>query len=87
MVKWGKDQNDALRRLWASDPPVADPLRTDAEYIDQFYNGAVFTAVVKKERFRHHYKEKATAWITEQALHGQRRREFHITLVQWCKSF
>ena len=69
--KWGIEQTNALKKLWNADPPIADPLRTDAEYIDQFFdNNAIFNTVVKKERFRHHYKEKSSLWLKWSRAHG-----------------
>jgi hypothetical protein len=38
---------------------------------------------IAKDRFRHHYNEKAAQWLTEQAMVGRQ----HCGSAQFCASF
>jgi hypothetical protein len=72
-VQWGKPHNKALQALFVS--KEANPTRTELDYIDSFWDHAPENSMllqISKERFRHHYKEKATQWMFEQALGGRR---------------
>jgi hypothetical protein len=67
----GKDHNIGLHKLLVS--REAHPERPDNEYIDGIFADVgehkAFHGIVK-DRFRHHYKEKVTQWLTEQAMAG-----------------
>jgi hypothetical protein len=75
-VRWGTRHNKALQALFVG--KKADPERAENDYIDRFWDnaepGSVFLQVTQ-ERFRYHFKEKASQWLTEQAVAGLRRRE------------
>jgi hypothetical protein len=78
-LRWGKQHNQALHKLFAE--KKADPQRLESDYINRIWNddelvpaGSVLRRM-NDERFRHHYRQKAAMWLTEKAVSGIRRSE------------
>jgi hypothetical protein len=73
--RWGKNQTKALRTLFHS--KVADPVKRDTEYVDAIWEDALpILKNFSKDRFRHHYREKAKLFLAAKAGQGIRRSEF-----------
>ena len=75
-TRWGKPHNDALNTLFAE--RKANPERQDTDYIGRIWRDEPVESVlhqIGEEKFRHHYRDKSPAWLTERALSGVRRSE------------
>jgi hypothetical protein len=80
--RWGKNHNEALHELFAG--RHANPERLENDYMDRIWEEAHEGSILRQIpvlRFRHHCREKAAQWLTEQALSGLRRSE---SLPQIC---
>lgn len=74
--RWSEKHNKELYDFFASN--TINPQRQDNDYIDSFWGGLDEESklrCISLDRFRHHYKEKAHKYMTEQALTGVRRSE------------
>jgi hypothetical protein len=80
-IQWGKAHLEALQALFRS--KAVDPKNREAGYVDNVREeeGNLFLQV-PKDRFRYHYKKRATEWEMENALAGKRRSESpHSALI------
>jgi hypothetical protein len=80
--RWGKNHNEALHELFAG--RHANPERLENDHMDRIWEEAHEGSILRQIpmlRFRHHCREKAAQWLTEQALSGLRRSE---SLPQIC---
>ena len=71
-TRWQTEHTKALGRLFENEQ--ADPRKLDTAHIDQIWeevaeeeDNSIFNGITK-EKFRSHYREKAAAWLTEQAM-------------------